>query len=106
MKKFLVLCLLPAFLFACSAQKKATKSVNTNTAVSSTSTSDSTRSTVVHDGSSFENAIIIDAKGEGDGVNKEYEWLKKNYPGYKMEGQALSYYKNKPYDILSISRWS
>jgi len=105
MKKFLILCLLPAFLFACSAQKKTTKtakSTRANTTIAAESSTDSTAIGVQRDGSSYNNAIIINAKGESEGVNKEYEWLKKNYPGYKMEMQSLNIYKDKPYDILSI----
>ena len=41
-------------------------------------------------------------KNESTGVDAEYLWLKKNYPGYKLKQQSLNFHNKKPYDILSI----
>ena len=58
---------------------------------------------VIRDGSSFEKAIIITEKNESAGVHAEYEWIKNHYPGYKRGMQALSHFKQRPYDIISIT---
>lgn len=54
------------------------------------------------DGSSYEKAIVIAEKTETTGVDAEYAWLRKNYPGYKVEMQSLNQHDGKPYDILKI----
>ena len=53
-------------------------------------------------GTSFKNAILIKETGESAGVKAEYDWLKKNYPGYGLESQALVYQIGIPYDVLTI----
>ena len=65
---------------------------------------DSTRhdSVVQKDGSSYNNAIIIKATNEGDGIDAEYKWLADHYPGYKTEGQSLNENGKTPYDVLHI----
>jgi hypothetical protein len=55
------------------------------------------------DGSSFEKAIVIQEKSEMTGSKAEYQWLRENYPGYKMIMQALVNHDKKPYDILTIT---
>ena len=54
------------------------------------------------DGSSFEKAIVIQAKSETEGVGAEYAWLKDHHPGYTRKEQALSFDKGKSYDVLTI----
>ncbi|HVU56436.1 MAG TPA: hypothetical protein VHD83_15330 [Puia sp.] len=54
------------------------------------------------DGSSYENAIVIQEKHEGAGVDAEYKWVREHYPGSKSKGQGLTYKNGKPYDILTI----
>jgi hypothetical protein len=49
------------------------------------------------DGSSYEKAIVAKS------VEAEYEWLKKNHPGYRMRMQALRKEGGKPFDVLSIT---
>ena len=97
MKKFFLLALLPLLLTACSSSKNTagTNSAN-NTGTSATDAATS------GDGLSFETAIVIDAKSETTGVDKEYVWLRKNYPGYKLIKQALVFNNNKPYDLMKI----
>ncbi len=91
-----VLLAMVVVLASCSSTKKTTA---TNT-VSTSNTTPAANS--ANDGSSFENAIIIKENNEGSGVHAEYEWLKKNYPGYTMISQSLSGKGNKKYDILRI----
>src|SRR6185295_7298281 len=56
------------------------------------------------DGSSMEKAVIIKgAKNEQVGVDAEYAWLAKKYPGYKTDQQALMGDKGKKYDMLSVT---
>src|SRR6185369_11601937 len=56
------------------------------------------------DGSSMEKAVIIKgAKNEQVGVDAEYAWLAKKYPGYKTNQQALMGDKGKKYDMLSVT---
>ncbi|HTB06809.1 MAG TPA: hypothetical protein VK806_07630 [Bacteroidia bacterium] len=65
---------------------------------------DSTRhdSVIQKDGSSYNNAVIIKATNEGDGIDAEYKWLADHYPGYKTEGQSLNEHDKIPYDVLHI----
>lgn len=42
------------------------------------------------DGSSIEQAIVINETSEVAGVSAEYMWLQENYPGYKLSTQFLS----------------
>ena len=67
--------------------------------------SDKTEASVVAtggDGSSFEKAIIINEKREKPGIDAEYTWIYKNYPGSKVTQQMLTEKKGVPYDILKI----
>jgi hypothetical protein len=54
-------------------------------------------------GTSFDDAVIINEKSEGAGVDAEYAWLKAKYPGYKLGSQALATHNGKHYDIMSIT---
>ncbi|MDD5359610.1 MAG: hypothetical protein PHI79_01360 [Sulfurovaceae bacterium] len=56
-----------------------------------------------YDGSHFENAIVIEAKNEMEGVRAEYVWLAKHYPGYKTNKQSLLQNNGKYYDLLNIT---
>jgi hypothetical protein len=58
---------------------------------------------MIKDGSSFENAVIIQETTESKGVDAEYKWLRDNFPGYKSGGQSLDDYKGKPFDIITIT---
>jgi hypothetical protein len=53
-------------------------------------------------GTSFDDAVIINATTEGDGIDAEYDWLNAHYPGYKLISQALSSSNGKRYDVMSI----
>ena len=84
-------------LASCSTSKKTTSSPATDSQTTTSATTNSSQ-----DGSSYENAIIINEKTEGPGVDAEYKWLKKNYPGYKMISQSLDHKGSKHYDLLHI----
>lgn len=93
MKKILFIFALSCLIIACSPAKKLSGDYVTNqkSVVSSE-----------NDGSSYEKAIVIEEKSETTGVYAEYVWIRKNYPGSNVKSQALTNYKNKPYDILTI----
>lgn len=54
------------------------------------------------DGLSYEKAIVIMEKTESKGVSAEYDWVKKHYPGYKLNSQSLNIKDKKYFDILKI----
>ena len=91
MKKLVFLLLIIPLLYSCAPSKK----IDTQTQIVS-------ESSTIKDGSSFEKAILINESSENAGIRAEYEWLRKNYPGYKLQLQSLSNYKKVPYDILEI----
>ena len=94
MKKLIVAVLITAGAFSiCHAQTPdSVKSKrDTTTAISK-----------LADGSSFARAIVIKEKTEMTGGPAEYTWLHHNYPGGKVNSQALVYHDKKPYDILHI----
>ena len=76
---------------ACATQRKSSDQTTISNSISSSG-----------DGSSFEKAIIIKEHSESAGINAEYAWISQNYPGYKSQGQALTYYKKVAYDIINI----
>jgi hypothetical protein len=90
MKYFLYLSAFLILLAGCSSSKNVSgqgKDVNATNA----------------DGSSEKNAIVINETNEMTGVDAEYAWLKKNYPGYSSTGQALVMDKaGHPFDIIHI----
>ncbi|HXB12796.1 MAG TPA: hypothetical protein VNZ45_12465 [Bacteroidia bacterium] len=89
MKYFLYLSAFLILLAGCSSSKNASggKDVNPSN----------------NDGSSEKTAIVINETNEMTGVDTEYAWLKKNYPGYSSEGQALVMDKaGHPFDIIHI----
>ena len=56
-----------------------------------------------NDGSSYDKAIFITEKYESQGVDAEYKWIAKTYPGAKTYKQVMAYHEKKPYDILYIT---
>jgi len=55
------------------------------------------------DGSSFDKAVFINETHEGPGVDAEYAWIAKTYPGARTGSQELVTHNKKPYDILHIT---
>jgi hypothetical protein len=94
MKKQIIF-LFVLFLFtSCASSKKLTEGAPVKQGIESSEQ---------RNGSSFAQAIIIKEKTERTGVDAEYDWLRKNYPGYKMKMQALLSEKGKFYDRLDIT---
>lgn len=86
MKKF-TLIIMYAFIlmmFACASKKAVVNATET-------------------DGSTFEKAIVITETHERAGIDAEYAWIAKTYPGAKTNSQALVEHGKKPYDILHIT---
>ena len=54
------------------------------------------------DGSSCDQAVVIHADNESEGVRAEYAWLEQHYPGYQRKSQALIQCGERPADQLSI----
>jgi hypothetical protein len=95
MKKILLIFSLACLISACSTKTKVTTDQNTSP-VTNPSVSG------IMDGSSFEKAIVINEQSESKGVDAEYAWLSKHYPGYRTKKQSLTYHDKKPFDIISI----
>jgi hypothetical protein len=86
MKKLISISILICFLYSCASTNK----IHTQTSKNGP------------DGSSFENAIMINEKTSFDGIAAEWEWLKSNYPGFKFNGQYLIEKDNVFYDKMDI----
>jgi len=95
LKKALFIPVVILFVACHSSKKVSTANVKTEQTATTPENPDA-------DGSSYEKAIVIQEKSEMPGVDAEYAWLKKQYPGYKMQSQKLISYNKKPYDILNI----
>jgi len=93
MKKIIFLFVIIGLIASCTSSRKVqgNKMSNPITSVNSEK-----------DGSSYKNAVVLKEKSEQAGVNAEYAWLNKYYPGYKLKLQSLNYSKKKPFDIMSI----
>lgn len=92
MKKILAITL---FILVCSCS-------STSNSTKSTTSSNKVVTSSEKDGSSYENAIVIKAKNEMEGVKKEYEILAKMFPNYKPKSQGLSSKNGKEYDRITI----
>lgn len=68
----------------------------TTTEKTTTSSSGNSGYIKVPDGSSPEQAIVVNS------VSEEYDWLQDHYPGYKFHQQALLQIDGKPYDALTF----
>jgi hypothetical protein len=92
MMKKIIFILLPLFLLcSCATTGKFSGKTQYNSSVSES-----------RDGSSYEKAVVIVAKNEKAGINAEYSYILKNYPGYKLKGQVLTEKNKVPYDIIDI----
>lgn len=92
MKKLLILLLFPALiLHSCASSAKLSEKGAREIVVDSSK-----------DGSSFEKAIMINAKNEQKGIDAEYAYISEHYPGYKLTGQTLVENRKVPYDIIDI----
>ena len=57
----------------------------------------------VRDGSSMDDAIVIDAADEQEGVRAEYRWIADHYPGYTRGSQALLSGGGHMYDAIDFT---
>jgi major membrane immunogen (membrane-anchored lipoprotein) len=97
MKTIIISLLVLSFtISSCSSSKKTTSSLPSFKGYP-TSTPKAT-----DDGLSYSTAIVITETSEGKGVHAEYDWIKKHYTKYTVKGQSLSFYENKPFDIITI----
>ena len=55
------------------------------------------------DGSTLEKAVIIKGATEATGVDAEYAYLQKHFPGCKTGSQSLQNLKGKAYDVLEYT---
>lgn len=55
------------------------------------------------DGSSFEKAIVIHNATEQTGVDAEYNYLAKHFPGYHRGKQSLSNHDKHAFDVLEFT---
>ena len=55
------------------------------------------------DGSSRDNAVVIDASNESEGVQAEYEWIKDHLPGAQIESTSLIDKDGKVYDSFEVT---
>lgn len=97
MKNILLIFSLACLITSCSSTKKTTASSSSAPTTDTVSVAPGER-----DGSSFAKAIIINEKSESKGVDAEYAWLRKNFPGYRSKGQSLTYNNKKPFDVIHI----
>lgn len=95
MRNFLFLAL-SVILFSCSPSKK--------NAAGNSHTYSKSVSKAGDNGLSYETAIVINETNESKGIAAEYDWIKNNYPGYKMKMQSLNTHAGKPYDVIRITR--
>lgn len=89
MKKIIVIMLITILGSSCATHK-----------IASLSTKGTTR--VGGDGKSYKSSVVVHEKTETTGVDAEYKWIRKNYPGATVLGQSLVFHNDKPYDILKI----
>lgn len=55
------------------------------------------------DGSSFEKAIVIHGATEQTGVDAEYGYLAKHYPGSRSGKQSLTSHEKRNFDVLEFT---
>src|SRR5215510_7230469 len=56
------------------------------------------------DGLACESRVVIrGATGENQGIAAEYAWLRKRYPGHKVNRQSLMECDQHPTDMMSIT---
>lgn len=93
MKKAVLFIIIAVLSFSCSLFRKYPDVPLT----------DSTAEMAENDGLSFEKAVVIFERKEVKGIRAENYWLKKNYPGYRLEGHRYTFYNNRPFDIITVT---
>lgn len=54
------------------------------------------------DGTSCDDAVVIDARSEIQGVGAESYWLSVAYPDFRKSAQALVMHDGRPHDIITV----
>jgi hypothetical protein len=54
-------------------------------------------------GLSMADAIQLDARTEIEGVEAEYKYIARTYPGWRVESQSLIHEGDRSYDLLEIA---
>jgi uncharacterized protein YcfL len=95
MRKIVVFVIIALFFVSCTSTKNT---------ISKDVDQSQTAENSQQDGSSFENAIVINKTSSSEGIEAEYAYLRKHYQGYKLIMQSLQSHKSKAYDVLKKSR--
>lgn len=102
--KIILLSILSIVLFSCGS-KKSVATTNQNTSTSTITVSNGVKISG-GDGSSYKNALIVQAKNSTDGIRSEYLYLDKKYgqrgKDWHFIQQSLSHKEGIPYDVLKI----
>ena len=53
-------------------------------------------------GTTYSNAVVIQVTTERAGLDEEYKWLSKNYPGYSLVRRRQATHDAKHFDIVRI----
>lgn len=91
-RRFILIIFLSA-LFACSSPKETP----TKPPARKISKTD-----ILRGGTSFSNPVVIRVTTERAGLDEEYKWLSKNYPGYSLIRRKQVTQGGKHFDIVSI----
>lgn len=54
------------------------------------------------DGSTFDRAILINARRSKAGIDEEYKYLDATYPGWRLKRQMLIERNDRSYDVITI----
>ncbi|MFC2151939.1 hypothetical protein ACFLSE_05370 [Bacteroidota bacterium] len=97
MKRLFIISLsLSAILaFSCKSTKNIESLKSEDTSIN---TKETESPTLLKDGSSFENAIVVKS------IAEEYQYVSKVCPNCSMVMQSLVFEKDKPYDILEFQK--
>lgn len=88
MSRLLLIMLIVATLSSCASSKNTISTSGNGLSKENVPTSG--------DGLSFETAVVAKS------VDSEYEWIKANYPGSRVQSQALVPKNGKKYDVLTV----
>ena len=104
MKK-IVLIITSGLMFSCSSSKKTSSLSSGSSYVTKTTTTTTVvgPAKVAAQGSSFTNAVVINETNGLKGVDAEYDWIKKSYADYTIDGQSEKEMNGKHYDIIKIT---
>src|SRR5262245_13371880 len=99
----LTLTVFALFLVACASAAAESRGIDPSVTVTPSARATSFRDLSQRDGTSFDQAIVIMAKSEMDGVAQEYRWLGEHYPNSRKRMQSLVLHEGHHFDILHIT---